>query len=269
MKIDLIAIDLDDTLLKDDLSISEANIDALDKAEKTGIKIVLASGRNYPAMKGYVDMLKLRKRGDFLICSNGTETFEADTGEIVERLLLDSRFSAEIALEIESRGFPWQIYKNDRIVCSRINPWALKDTHLTKLPIEVASDTAALFSAGITKFVIPGEPRKISGLMEEFVKLFDHKAEVFTSKPFFLEVLPYGAGKGPALARLAHRLGIEAANIMAIGDAMNDLEMIRFAGWGCAPANAIDSVKHSARVVSARTNDEDAVADLVFSVALS
>jgi hypothetical protein len=89
-----------------------------------------------------------------------------------------------------------------------------------------------------------------------------------TSKPYFLEILPLGADKGSALGRLAARLGIPMEAVMAIGDAMNDYSMIKAVGWGCAPANALDEIKSIARVVSSRTNEEDAVADLILSVAL-
>jgi hypothetical protein len=90
-----------------------------------------------------------------------------------------------------------------------------------------------------------------------------------TSKPYFLEVLPPGADKGSALERLTSMLGLSLARAMAIGDAMNDLGMVRAAGFGCAPANAVPEVKAAARYISLRTNEEDAVADLVERVALS
>jgi hypothetical protein len=57
-------------------------------------------------------------------------------------------------------------------------------------------------------------------------------------------------------------------SVMAVGDAMNDFSMVKAAGWGCAPANALDEIKALARVVYAKTNEEDAVADLIYSVAL-
>ena len=56
---------------------------------------------------------------------------------------------------------------------------------------------------------------------------------------------------------------------MAIGDGMNDLGMVRASGYGCAPANANPDVRAAARYISSRTNEEDAVADLIESVALS
>jgi hypothetical protein len=268
MNIDLIALDLDDTLLRADLSISDANLAALREAEEAGVELVLASGRNIHSMRGYADQIGLRKAGDFLICSNGAEMLAADTGEVLERLVLPAELCREIARTIEAEGFPWQVYVDGSVICSEVNPWAVKDGYLTGQKILSAGDRDALFRDGQIKFVVPGEPDRIEALLGGLSRRFAGRAEVLTSKPYFLEILPLGADKGEALARLAGRLGIPMERVMAIGDAMNDLGMIRMAGWGCAPANAIESVRKAARVVSQFTNEEDAVASLVRTLAL-
>jgi len=268
MKIDLIALDLDDTLLRSDLSISEVNRQALLAAEDAGIELVLASGRNYVSMKSYVEVLGLGRPGNFLICSNGAEILEAETGKMVERLSLGESFCHEAARNIESHGFQWQVYMDGKIFCSRINPWALLDQKLTGQPLLQADSREELFRNGQIKFVIPGEPERIARLYEDFSEYYGGIAEVVTSKPYFLEILPLGADKGSALTRLASRLGISMDSVMAVGDAMNDLTMLKAAGWSCAPANALDAVKAAARIVSTKTNEEDAVSDLILSVAL-
>lgn len=269
MKIRLIALDLDDTLLRGDLGISDANKSAVREAEDRGIEIVLASGRSYDAMKKYVDFLELDRPGNFLVCSNGAEIYDAETGTIVDRQKLDGDFCHELAAEIESRGFPWQVYVDGKIICSRMNPWALLDERLSGQPAEVVVSRDELFRDGQIKFLVPAEPEEIAPLFADFAARFAGRAEVVTSKPYFLEVLPLGADKGSALERLSKRLGIDPGAVMAIGDAMNDLGMLRFAGWPCAPANAIREAKVIAKVVSSKTNEEDAVADLIRNVAFS
>ncbi len=268
MNIDLIALDLDDTLLRSDLSISRANLEALREAEEAGVELVLASGRNIHSMRGYADQIGLHKAGDFLICSNGAEVLAADTGKVIERLVLPPELCREIALTVDASGFPWQVYVDGSVFCSEVNPWAVKDGQLTGQKVLPAGDRENLFLDGQIKFVIPGEPERIVALLGRLSSHFAGRAEVLTSKPYFLEILPLGADKGEALARLATRLGIPMDRVMAIGDAMNDLGMIRAAGWGCAPANATDSIKMAARVVSSLTNEEDAVASLVRTIAL-
>jgi Cof subfamily protein (haloacid dehalogenase superfamily) len=263
MLIDLIALDLDDTLLREDLGVSEGNRRALAEAEAAGLRIVLASGRNIHSMRHYASLLGLDGPEDYLVCSNGAELLGASDGRVLERRLLEPELCREISAEIGARGFPWQLYDGGMIHASRPNPWAERDSRLTGQPLLPIEGEEAFFARGQVKFVVPGEPAAIEALRRELSARLAGKAEVLTSKPYFLEVLPLGVDKGSALERLAGLLGLDMGRVMAIGDAMNDLGMIRAAGWGCAPANALPAVKAAARMVSERTNEEDAVADLI------
>ncbi|HTX71496.1 MAG TPA: Cof-type HAD-IIB family hydrolase [Rectinemataceae bacterium] len=269
MTVDLIALDLDDTLLREDLSVSGGNREALAKAEERGIRIVLASGRNIHSMRHYASLLGLDGPGDFLICSNGAEIIASGSGELLDQRRLPPELCREIAAAIEARGFPWQVYDGGAIHVNRPNPWADRDSRLTGQPTIRIEDEEALFARGQVKFVIPGDPASISTLLAELGPLFEGRAEVFTSKPYFLEILSRGADKGAALQRLAGMLQIPMERVMAIGDAMNDFGMIKAAGWGCAPLNALPEIKAVARLVSGKSNEEDAVADLIGRVALA
>jgi Cof subfamily protein (haloacid dehalogenase superfamily) len=269
MKVDMIAIDLDDTLLRADLSISDANKRAIAEASSRGIRVVLASGRNLHSMRAYADELGLLGPGDYMICSNGAEIVHSSSGRILDERRLEPEFCREIASEIEKRGFPWQIYEEGIIHVSRTNDWAFEDSRLTGQPTILIEDQEEFFSRGLVKLVVPGEARLIAGLLAELRASFGNRAIVLTSKPYFLEILPLGADKGSALERLAGMLDLPMSGAMAVGDAMNDLGMVRAAGMGCAPANAIPEVRAAARYVSLRTNEEDAVADLIGRLALS
>jgi len=268
MDIDLIALDLDDTLLRGDLTISEENKRALADAEAAGIRVVLASGRNIYSMRDYAEELGLGRPGDYLICSNGAEIVDAATGALVMEIRLAPEFCYRAARAIEAEGFSWQVYEGGIIHVSRPNEWAYADSKLTGQPAILIEDEGELFSRGLLKFVVPGEPERIAALLPRLRAAFGKEANVLTSKPCFLEVLPPGADKGEALCRVASRLDIPMSRVMAIGDAMNDLGMVRAAGFGCAPANAIFEVSSAARYTSKLSNEEDAVADLVRRVAL-
>jgi hydroxymethylpyrimidine pyrophosphatase-like HAD family hydrolase len=91
---------------------------------------------------------------------------------------------------------------------------------------------------------------------------------LFTSKPYFLEIMPRGVNKGSALAIVAERLGIGREAVMAVGDSMNDEAMIRWAGVGVAMRNGDERLKRVAGLVTASSNDEDGVADLIESYIL-
>ena len=268
MDIALIALDLDDTLLRADLSISETNRRAVAAAEEAGIELVLASGRSYPAMKKYIDFLGLGRPGNFLVCSNGAEILDADSGKARDSLAFSPEECHAIAADIEAHGFEWQVYQDGKIYCSKLSPLAFLDERLSGQPAVLALPKKEMFAPGQLKFVIPGEEERIAALCREFSERYAGLAQVMTSKPYFLEILPLGADKGSALGRLAAKLRIPMEAVMAVGDAMNDFSMIKAVGWGCAPANALEAIKAIARVVSDKTNEEDAVADLILSVAL-
>lgn len=268
-RISMIALDLDDTLLRADLSISEENKRALQRAENMGIHIVLASGRNYHSMRRYAEELFIHRRGDYLIGSNGAQLIRASTGDLLEDLALPAELCRSLVHEFERKGYFWQLYMQGKIYCARLNKWALTDHQLSGLPIEIIHDIDAVLSENQTKIVIGGEPEQIESIYRELVARIGDMTEIVTSKPYFLEVLPKGASKGAALERLAARLHLKMASILAIGDARNDLDMIQRVGWGCAPANAAEEIRALARFVSSKTNEEDAVADILARLVFS
>ena len=261
MRFDLIALDLDDTLLHTDLSISEANRSALRRAHAAGAKIVLASGRNIFSMRKYAEQLGVAGPDDYIISTNGAEIVETGTGRVLFERRISAELCREVAAAIEAKGFPWQIYVNGVIHYKGWNHWTEEDSRLTGMPNRPIADEEGAFAGGQLKFIVPGEPERIAALNEEMRALIGDRVEVLVSKPYFMEVLPSGVDKGIALEELAGRLGIGLERTLAMGDAANDLGMLRAAGFSCAPANAIAEAKSAAGWVSALGNDEDFVAD--------
>lgn len=263
MPYELLALDLDDTLLHSDLGISAANRDALRAAHRAGTRIVLASGRNIHSMERYARELGLDGPDDYLIASNGAQIIETAGGRILDEKRIPPELCRIVAAAVRGRGFPWQVYVDGKILSTTVTDWTREDSRLTGLPNEAIGDEEALLAAGQVKFVIPGDPGALLALRDELRALLGGRCEVLISKPYFLEVLPAGVDKGVALVRLAAILGIPMERTMACGDAANDLGMIRAAGLGCAPANAIPEVRAAAGWVSGRSNDEDFVAEAI------
>jgi hypothetical protein len=261
MRFDLIALDLDDTLLHSDLSISEANRAALRRAHKTGAKIVLSSGRNLTSMEKYARLLGLDGPDDYIVSTNGAEIVATASGSVIAETRLDALLCREVVDFLEAGRFAWQIYENGAIYFKGKNPYTEEDTRLTGMPNHPIEDEEAALARGQLKFVVPGEPGTLPALRDRLLVDFAGRAEVIISKPYFLEILPAGADKGAALAVLAERLGLEMGRAIAMGDGMNDIGMLKAAGFSCAPANAVPGAKAAARWVSGLTNDEDFVAD--------
>jgi len=262
-EITLLALDLDDTLLREDLTISFHTKNVLKRVEEAGIIVVLASGRSPKAMERYARDLGLHKRPGYLVCNNGTTIQESHTGTIVKEFFLPIEASLAVFDLVDAEGFPVQIYEDGTIYVSRRNEYADIDQKLTGLRQVVVDNFRSFLAAGTQKMVIPGDPALLKSL-EVLLKTFiGDRVTIFTSKPYFLEILPPATGKGEALAVVAQMLGIDRNQVMAIGDSMNDESMIRWAGYGVAMLNGDPRIKAIAKAVTGRTNEEDGVADFV------
>jgi len=262
-EITLLALDLDDTLLREDLTISFHTKNVLKRVEEAGIIVVLASGRSPKAMERYARDLGLHKRPGYLVCNNGTTIQESHTGTIVKEFFLPIEASLAVFDLVDAEGFPVQIYEDGTIYVSRRNEYADIDQKLTGLRQVVVDNFRSFLAAGTQKMVIPGDPALLKPL-EVLLKTFiGDRVTIFTSKPYFLEILPPATGKGESLAVVAQMLGINRHQVMAIGDSMNDESMIRWAGYGVAMLNGDPRIKAIAKAVTGRTNEEDGVADFV------
>ena len=111
--------------------------------------------------------------------------------------------------------------------------------------------------------LIPGEPEELQILQKKLKADFGSHATVFTSKPYFLEILPPKCGKGEAISWLSEHLGIAPVNTMGFGDSMNDESMIRLCGNGIAMVNGLDYIKDIADFVTEKDNNHSGVGDFI------
>ena len=260
----IIAMDLDDTLLRQDLTISDRTVRVLGECSRRGIAIMLASGRAPEAMNPYARRIGLDRMKSYMICNNGSQTIRSDTGELV----IEHRLPTDIALEafrltVEA-GLSCHIYQDDLIFVSKETEYSERDRMLSGLKPVIPEDYEELIRKGVYKLVIPGDPEFIVPVEAEFKVLFRDRATIFVSKPFFLEVLPMGVGKGEALKEIAEGiLGVGSDRVMAFGDSMNDESMIRYAGLSVAMKNSRPEILRLARDVTDETNDDDGIADFL------
>jgi Cof subfamily protein (haloacid dehalogenase superfamily) len=271
MKLDpgIIAMDLDDTLLRHDLTISDRTVATLERAAKNGVKIMLASGRAPEAMIPYAERIGIDRQPSFLICNNGAQVITSDTHATV----FEHKLPEDVALEAfrltVAAGLSCHVYENDIIHVSRETEYSERDWQLSGLKPVVPADFEELIRQGVYKLVIPGDPEFIVPIEAEFKVIFADRAIVFVSKPYFLEVLPLNAGKGDSLREVAERiLGIPRERVMAFGDSMNDESMIRYAGLSVAMSNSRPEILALAKHRTIVSNDDDGIADFLEKYAL-
>jgi Cof subfamily protein (haloacid dehalogenase superfamily) len=259
----LLALDLDDTLLRSDLSISYRTRNAIKKAESLGVTVALASGRAPAAMERFFRLLGMDKRPGYLICNNGTIIQESHTRKVVSEIQIPGVTALGAYDLANAEGFPVQIYEDDVMYVSRTNEFTSYDQKLTGLRQVVVENFRAMVSGGCYKLLIPGDPMLLTPLESIMRTYLGNDITLFTSKPYFLEILPAKTDKGTALAKVAELLGVSREEALAIGDSMNDEAMIRWAGTGVAMVNGDERIKNIASLVTEKSNDDDGVAEVI------
>jgi Cof subfamily protein (haloacid dehalogenase superfamily) len=262
-KFRLVALDLDDTLLRSDLTISFRTRNAIRRAMQEGVSVALASGRVPLALDSFAKILGLHKKNGYLICSNGTIITESRTGKVVYETWVPTN-AALVAFDLaDAEGFPVQLYDDDVMYISRRNEYTSYDEKLTGLRQVVVSNFRSMVEAGAHKLIVPGDPMILKPLEDIIRTYLGTDISLFTSKPYFLEILPPNVDKGSALAFIAEKLGVPREEVFAIGDSMNDEAMLRWAGCGVAMANSDPRIKSIASLITEHSNDDDGVAEVI------
>jgi Cof subfamily protein (haloacid dehalogenase superfamily) len=259
----MLAIDLDDTLLRSDLSISFRTRNAVRKAGAQGIAVVLASSRSPGAVDHFARLLEMHKRPGFIIANNGTLLQESHTGSVV----FDARIPAEAALLVfdmaDAEGFAVQIYDDDIMYISRGNEFSEYGQKITGLRQVVVENFRSMVASGCRRMLIPADPMLLKPLARLLAAYAGDGVSLRSAKPYLLEALPKDVDKGRALALAAEKLSIPKESVLAVGDSLNDESMLRWAGCPVAMINGDERIKEIAALVTEKNNDEDGVAEVI------
>ena len=261
----LVALDLDDSLLNNELLISDRTVAAVQKAAEQNIYVVICSGRSPSAILPFVRRLDLAgtEQGRYAVASNGSVVVDLHKREEIYSAKVDGDVLAQAKKAADKVGLPCQVYSSSMVYASVDNEYTRMDSKLTGVPSEVVPDFENFVKSGFAKMMVPGDPKILVGLQKELAARFEGRAVVLISKPYFLEILPANCGKGEALEFLCGRLGINMKDVMAFGDSMNDESMIVKCGLSVAMSNGLDKIKDEAAFVTRLTNDQDGIADFV------
>ena len=229
-----VAFDLDDTLLRDDLSISDDTVFLLRSLASDGVKIIPASGRSQLSMAPFLDRLSC---SELYICCNGAEIWESSSN----RLLQAETFSAELGKEIAAFGNHhqcyMQTYEGAYFYYNEKSIWADKYASTSVLKGVYVGNLENYIKEPRNKILMMADESKIAFLLKEAREQFAGRISVTCSKPWFLEFNPPRASKGRALSFAAEYLQLDLSRFIAFGDSLNDLSMLQAAGRGVMVAN--------------------------------
>ncbi len=256
--IELVAIDMDGTLLDPGHKLTPRVKQAIAQARALGVHIVLTSGRPVPGLAPFLQELGIDGDDDYCIACNGGLVQRIGPRETVVEYPLsfdDFVYCEQVAREI---GVHFQALDAQRMYTPNqdISIYTVADSHLSRMPLSYRRVADMDPRMSFIKLMMIDEPEVLDAAIARLPAALTERFAVLKSAPFFLEVFDHRAGKGPSLQKLAEHLGIDRANVMAIGDQENDLTMLQYAGTSVAMGNAIDAVKATARFETATNADE-------------
>ncbi len=254
----LIAIDLDDTLLNKNKEISYDNCLSIRYALEKGIKIIIATGRPYFRVESILKKLNIFRDDSYVITFNGGIISNAINSEIIYEKLIDNNDIREIVNIINEFSLCYNIYKNNDIYTTKVVEDLIKLPVFNGIKFCYTTDKEIEKLDYAHKIIISDKKEKIDKYHSDIVKKLNDKWEVFRTTPNFLEILPKGVNKGNSLKILIKRLKIKETEVMAIGDAENDVPMFDVAMIKVAMGNSAKSLKDKATFIT-KTCEESGV----------
>ncbi len=248
-----VVFDLDDTLLRDDLTISDFTVRVFQALHARGFRIIAASGRSQFSMKPYLDQLGCVS--GYISC-NGAEIWDGISHRLLFRELLSADLSLEIARFAEHYACYAQVYDGSCFYFSQYGPWADRYASATRLTGIYVGRLSEFIREPRNKILLIDREDRISFLYAEALKQFQGRASVTCSQPIYLEFNPLKASKGIALESICAYLGIRPEDTVAFGDSLNDLSMLRRAGIGVAVSNGWKEILPCCDDICMSNNDD-------------
>jgi hypothetical protein len=250
----LLISDLDGTLLDSRLELDQRDVEAALRAQAAGTMIGIATGRMYKSALPYAQQLETRLP---LICYQGALIQELPSHGQEGAVLFRREVGPEVSLPLlelaRSKGYALNVYQDDELLVDAITPDVLYYTSVAQVEPVVAKDPPleVRLQRGSTKVtLVVADLDRFPKLMEEVRELIQDGAEVTRSLVGFCEVTAKDVNKGAAVDWLCKHLGVEAAQVIAIGDAPNDRTLLAAAGSPVAVENASEDILAAAEWVT-------------------
>jgi Cof subfamily protein (haloacid dehalogenase superfamily) len=257
------AFDLDGTVLRRDLTITEATVGALCRLRERGMRLVVATGRRFEGAREHAERLDFEGQ-DPVICYGGSIVRRMN-GETLMHRTLPKSASVEVLEWAAERGLHARVFTDGEIIVSSETPAALRNLSNREPDVEVVESPAAWLRNGgeePTKLVIVDRPDEVPGWLGEAQRTFSGRLFVTRSLPHYVEVGGLEGTKASALEFLCNLWGIDPERTLAFGDADNDIDMLSFAGLGVAVGGMNEAVRAAADAVASPV-DEDGVASFI------
>lgn len=262
----IIACDMDETLLSRDASICRRNIEAIAKAKAQGVKFVPCTGRGFRSVEGVLKTLNLfDEAGQYVIGFNGASITENKGHRSLFWDPIPFDLADRIYRKSASYGLCMHLYTRDTVYISGVTPDE-EDFLRGRMAYVPTAEKTLDFLRGkeeVCKLIIMNtDYSRLQEIHTEMKPLLDDITVSFSSNRY-IEFMHKGVTKGVALLKLAAMLGVEPEETMAIGDNINDIEMLQAAGLSVGVHNLNPLIRQYCNVVTDATNNEGAVGEAI------
>lgn len=271
--IKIISSDIDGTLVNSNGELTPKTRNSLIAAQKSGIKLILASGRPTSGLIQLSQKLEMDKYNGYLISYNGSKITDCKTNETVlewkisavnVKAIIKHLTKYNVGIVVTDNDFLYTNNQNYEVVgYNNAYPESFKiiqhESRVINLPIKECSNLSEVINFSVNKIMVIANFDYLEKNKVEFIKPFMNIINgVYTSNVFF-ELTPIGIDKSFALSKLLPKLNIETNELIAFGDGHNDFNMLKISGIGVAMDNAVSDLKVISDFVTL-SNENDGIA---------
>lgn len=199
-----------------------------------GIPFIVVTGRMFRSVQPYLVQAGIE---DPVVCYQGALVADPG-GEFLHHVPIPLDLAREALAAFADEGVHVNCYVGDQLYVEEVNEYARRYADFQDIPVTPVGSLADWLGEPPTKLVAVDDERRILELAERFRGLFRERLFVATSLPIFLELASPAVSKGSGLAFVAERLGFDRARTVAFGDGENDVELLDWAGYAVAVADA-------------------------------
>lgn len=274
--IKLLASDLDGTIIDNKNQITKQDLSVIDKLTEVPVNFAICTGKTYSMTK---DICK-KLNATYGVFGNGTQIINLQTGEEIERNVITPKQALDCIEIANNNNLHIHIYTDGKIIAQKeLKYMSLRNFYLHKqdLQFEVVDSLKDFINEknpSILKLVISGE-KDLNKIKEEVIsnedvqaiqikKYNQYKDNVIDQEYEYLDIVPKNTTKYNALKKLSSYLKVSNDEIMAVGDNINDIEMIKNAGVGVAIGGSLEDVTNVSSYVTKNDVKSGGFAEAVY-----
>ena len=228
----IIVSDMDGTLLNSKGKLSDENINAIKYFVNNGGKFTLATGRMLPSVKRHVNKINVNLP---VIIYNGVKVYDCNNDEVIwERYLEENKKRIVQDIKKNNPNLGIEIYSGEVVYIFQ-------------------SCNDDIWNKKWTKVLIIGSKEELDNFEKSYHK--EYEDALIRSSDIYLEMIPEGISKGQALKELINKNNIINHTVIAVGDNMNDLELLEEADYGFCTLNGSEKLKKLSKYIACSNDD--------------